>query len=41
MDNKITVLDGGTLEERISEMKEFLGLSSEQSFQELPDDEAE
>jgi hypothetical protein len=39
MDNKITVLDGGTLEERISEMKEFLGLSPEQSFQELPDEE--
>ncbi len=41
MDKKITVLDGGTLEERISEMKEFLGLSPDQSFQDLDVDEDE
>jgi len=35
MDKKIAVLDGGTLEERIKEMKEFLGLSPDQSFQDL------
>ncbi|MCC8043674.1 MAG: hypothetical protein LIO69_09265 [Oscillospiraceae bacterium] len=29
------ILDGGTLEERIAEMKEFLGLSPDQSFQDL------
>ena len=28
-------LDGGTLEERIKEMKEFFGLKPEQSFQDL------
>ena len=39
MDKKITILDSGTLEERISEMKEFLGLSPEQSFQDLDVDE--
>lgn len=36
MENRVTKLDGGTLEERIAEMKEFLGLSSDQSFQDLP-----
>lgn len=35
MDKKITVLDGGTLEENIQELKEFLGLSPDQSFQDL------
>lgn len=35
MDRNITVLDGGTLDERINEMKEFFGLSPEQSFQDL------
>ena len=29
----------GTLEEQISQLKEFFGLSPEQSFQDLPDDE--
>ncbi len=32
---KVTKLDGGTLEERVKEMKEFLGLRPEQSFQDL------
>lgn len=41
MDNKIAVLDGGTLEERIAEMKELFGLSPEQSFQDFPDDDTE
>jgi len=41
MDKKINVLDGGTLEERIAEMKEFFGLSPEQSFQDLDVDEEE
>lgn len=39
MDKKITVLDGGTIDERIAEMKEFLGLSPEQSFQDFSDKE--
>lgn len=39
MDKIITVLDGGTTEERIAEMKEFFGLSPEQSFQDLDVDE--
>ena len=33
--DKVTKIDGGTLEERIQEMKEFLGLKPEQSFQDL------
>lgn len=33
--NKITRLDGGTLAERIKEMKEFFGLREDQSFQDL------
>lgn len=41
MDKNITILDGGTLEERVSEMKEFFGLSPEQSFQELEVDDEE
>lgn len=41
MDKNITILDGGTLEERISEMKEFFGLSPDQSFQDLEVDENE
>lgn len=42
--DKITKLDGGTLEERIREMKEFFGLREDQSFQDLDvdiDDEDE
>lgn len=39
MDKKISRLDGGTIEERISIMKEFLGLKPEQSFQEIEDDD--
>lgn len=35
MDKKITVLDGGTLEERVQEMKDFFGLRHDQSFQDL------
>lgn len=38
---KFTTLDGGTLEERIAEMKQFFGLSPEQSFQDLDVDEIE
>ncbi len=41
MDKNITILDGGTLEERISEIKEFFGLSPEQSFQDLKVEENE
>ena len=41
MDKNITILDGGTLEERVSEMKEFFGLSPDQSFQELEVDDEE
>ena len=39
--DKNTILDGGTLEERIAEAKEFCGLKPEQSFQdlEIEDDE--
>lgn len=33
--DKVTKIDGGTLEERIREMKEFFGLKPEQSFQDL------
>lgn len=33
--DKVTKLDGGTLEERIQEMKEFFGLKPDQSFQDL------
>lgn len=32
---KINVLDGGTVEERIRESKEFLGLRPDQTFQDL------
>ncbi|MBR6336186.1 MAG: hypothetical protein IKR76_00480 [Ruminococcus sp.] len=39
MNKSMHILDGGTIEERIAEMKVFLGLSSEQSFDDLPDDE--
>ena len=35
----ITQLDGGTLEERLASSKEFLGLSPDQSFQDLDVDE--
>lgn len=35
MDKEVNILDGGTTEERIAEMKEFFGLSPEQSFQDL------
>lgn len=34
MDKKIK-LDGGTIEERVSEMKELFGLKPDQSFQDL------
>lgn len=34
MDKRIK-LDGGTVKERVKEMKEFFGLRPEQSFQEL------
>ena len=33
--DKVTKIDGGTLEERTREMKEFFGLSENQSFQDL------
>lgn len=33
--DKITKIDGGTLEERIQEMKDFFGLDEKQSFQDL------
>lgn len=39
--DKVTKIDGGTLEERIREMKEFFGLKPEQSFQDLEVDEEE
>ena len=32
---KVTKIDGGTLEERLQEMKKFFGLNESQSFQEL------
>ena len=35
------LLDGGALEERIAEMKEFLGLSPDRSFQDIDVDEDE
>lgn len=41
MDKNVNILDGGSLEERIAEMKEFFGLSPEQSFQDLDVDEEE
>lgn len=34
MDKKIK-LDGGTVEDRVNEMKEFFGLTPDQSFQDL------
>ena len=37
--DKVTKLDGGTLEERIQEMKEFFGLKPDQSFQDLDVDD--
>ena len=37
MDKIKNVLDGGTVEERLQEMKEFLGLTPEQSFEEIDD----
>ncbi len=39
MDKTITQLDGGTLEERIKASKEFLGLTDEQTFQDLEIDD--
>lgn len=39
MDKIITQLDGGTLEERLVASREFLGLSPDQSFQDLDVDE--
>lgn len=41
MDKTITQLDGGTLKERLAESREFLGLSPDQSFQDLDVDEEE
>ena len=35
MGKKSLVIDGGTLEERIAEMKEFFGLRTDQTFQDL------
>lgn len=35
MDKIITQLDGGTLEERLTSSKEFLGLDPDQSFQDI------
>lgn|GEM_PF-3646148 len=35
MDKINFVLDGGTVQEQINEMKEFLGLKPEQTFQDL------
>lgn len=34
-DKTVNVIDGGTLEERVAEMKEFFGLRPDQSFQDL------
>lgn len=34
-------LDGGTVEEHLQEMKEFLGLRPDQSFQDIEDEEDE
>lgn len=33
--DKITKLDGETLEEQVKEMKEFFGLKPDQTFQDL------
>lgn len=33
--DKSTKLDGGTLEQRTNEMKDFFGLKPEQSFQDI------
>ncbi len=41
MDKRIAILDGGSLEENIRELKEFLGLSPNQSFQDIEVDEDE
>lgn len=35
MDKRVNVLDGGSLDENIRELKDFLGLSPDQSFQDL------
>ena len=36
--DKITKIDGGSLEERIDEAKEFFGLREDQSFEDLDAD---
>ena len=36
---KYTTLDGGTIDERIREAKDFFGLSEEQTFQDLEVDD--
>lgn len=41
MEKKLTILDGGTIKEQIEEMKDFFGLSQEQTFQDLEVDENE
>ena len=39
MDKKLNLtLDGGTIEDEIRETKEFLGLSPEQSFEDVGDE---
>lgn len=35
MEKNMNILDGGTLDERLAELKEFCGLSPEQSFQDI------
>lgn len=39
MDKIKTKLDGGTVEERLEEIKDFCDLSPDQSFDEIDDDE--
>ena len=39
MDTLITKLDGGTLSERLAEIKEFCGLKPDQSFDEIEIDD--
>lgn len=41
MEDNLNVIDGGTLEERISELKDFFGLTPDQSFQEIDVDNDE
>ena len=41
MEKKLTILDGGTIKEQIEEMKDFFGLSQEQTFQDIEVDENE